>query len=350
MSVPRHVPTLDGARGIAAFLVLVGHSANEGLLPAVLGRGLGQMAVILFFALSGFLMAHLYAHRPFARPDLARYARQRIGRVVPLYLLIVLVSIAFWRGPVWLFEIDAAPEIARHLLLLHGQWTLWTIPVEIHFYLVFVFLWFMTARGRPALGFAVAGALAAILVPILYLADASDALLPFWLHFFLFGSAVGLIWRTHHERLSALAERPWAQWLGAAGLLFCILALPGWRRMAGVPLLPNWLDPITAGAPLVFFACSLLALGPFKLLALKPLRWLGSVSYGVYLLHLPVLYTAIRWAPDAYGPAVFAGVVVVTLLLAWLSFRAFEVPMQGLIGRTPTRQRPATVEAEASAR
>lgn len=345
MSVQRHVPTLDGARGLAAFLVLVGHSANEGLLPDSLGRGLGQMAVILFFVLSGFLMAHLYAHRPFERGDLERYARQRIGRVVPLYMLIVLLSIAFWRGPVWLFELDTAPEIARHLLLLHGEWTLWTIPVEIHFYLVFVFLWFMVARGRPILGFAIAGGVAAVLVPILYLTLSSDGLLPFWLHFFLFGSALGLVWRAHHERLSALAQRPWAAWVGVAGMLFFIAALPGLRRLIGVPMLPNWMDPITAGAPLVFFLCALLALGPFKVLAVKPLRWLGGVSYGVYLLHLPVLYTAVRWLKDVNGLAVFALVVIVTLVLAELSFRLFEKPMQKMIGWLPAGRAPSAVEA-----
>ena len=65
------MPTLNGARGLAVLpvppkmygalneaidvMVLVGDSANEGLLPAVLGRGLGRMAVILFFVLSGIL-------------------------------------------------------------------------------------------------------------------------------------------------------------------------------------------------------------------------------------------------------------------------------------------------------
>lgn len=306
------------------------------------------MAVILFFVLSGFLMAHLYAHRPFARADLEQYARHRIGRVIPLYLLVVLVSIAFWRGPVWLFELDTAPEIARHLLLLHGEWTLWTIPVEIHFYLVFVFLWAMAARGRPILGLAIAAGVGAVLVPILYLAKASDGLLPFWLHFFLVGSGLGLVWKSHQERLTALARKPWAKCVGVAGMLLFVAALPGWRRMIGVPLAPNWIDPITAGAPIVFFVCALLALGPFKLLAMRLPRWLGGISYGVYLLHLPVLYTATRWLPDLYGPAVFAIVVVVTLALAWLSYQGFETPLRKLIGRTPAR--PAAVEAPASAR
>ncbi|TYC87321.1 acyltransferase [Novosphingobium sp. BW1] len=86
---PRHFPALDGARGVAAMAVVVSHCANAGFFLRIPGEGTGQMGVLLFVLLSGFLMAFLYGQRSFTNRQVMRYATHRIARVFPLFYLVL---------------------------------------------------------------------------------------------------------------------------------------------------------------------------------------------------------------------------------------------------------------------
>ena len=82
------IAQLDGLRGLAALIVVVSHYSNETLLwGGVLGKGGGQTGVMLFFLLSGFLMAHLHLGEAFTARNVGRYALRRIARVYPLFLI-----------------------------------------------------------------------------------------------------------------------------------------------------------------------------------------------------------------------------------------------------------------------
>jgi peptidoglycan/LPS O-acetylase OafA/YrhL len=337
-TAPRRLPTLDGARGVAALIVVVSHGANLGLLPAELGGGAGQMGVILFFVLSGFLMAYLYADRPFVATECQRYARHRLGRVVPLYLLIVVLSWALTgrQDHVVTFDVGHGAELAKHLLLLHGNGALWTIPVEIHFYVVFVALWYANSRGRPLLGLLITlGGFAAIMVRLV--PGRAGFTLSLWAQFFVIGTFAGLVWRRHHHAVTTWVEqRPWLDGIGWLVLIATLAALPGLRGHLHLPTMPNWRDPLTAGMPILFFASALIGIGPFRRLAARPLRWLGDISYGIYLFHWPVLMTVIvGFAPSTRVERLgaFALVVAVTIALAWISNRLFERPVQALVNR-----------------
>ena len=80
---PEHFPILDGLRGVAAMAVVVSHSAGLGFLPEYI-VGLGQLGVATFFALSGFLMAHLYLRRSFTAGELKTYSIARVARILSL--------------------------------------------------------------------------------------------------------------------------------------------------------------------------------------------------------------------------------------------------------------------------
>ena len=334
-SAPDRLPILDGARGVAALVVVIGHCANAGLLPAALGYGSGHMAVMLFFALSGFLMAYLYADRDFTGAA-GEYARNRIGRVVPLYVLIVLISIAGQSAPVWLFPIDSGAEAARHLFFIFGTFTLWTIPVEIQFYFLFLLVWLGHAQGKALSTILALVAAQALLAVTFQIFELPHSTLPFWGHFFLFGTLCGLLWR----RNPGLGERiRHGRLLGWSIIVLAVLSLPDLRRMAGIPLLPSWMDPLTAGSPTLLFVACLLGLGPLRALGQWWGRELGKISYGVYLIHFPVLMT-LKDLPLP-GIAVAGLVVAVTIVLAELSFEYFERPMRTLIARRARRRSPA---------
>ncbi|MDP2024898.1 acyltransferase [Sulfuriferula sp.] len=321
-----HLPILDGGRGFAALLVLVSHSANAGLLPIVLGAGAGQMGVGFFFVLSGFLMAYNYGGRPFTWAEIIDYAVHRLARIVPLFLLVIIISMIAHDSNLWTFPIHSAREAALHLGFIRGGDILWTIPVEVHFYVLFLVLWRYVAVGRPVralIAIAVANAvLAAALAAGWYVVPSQ--LLPFWCHFFLFGSAFGILFVRRPEWIPRLAAgRNWIGWL-AIGLFF--LSLPGLRRTAAIPLLPNFADPITVGATMFLFVAAVFGLGPLKALAAAPMRWLGRISYGIYILHYPVLMNLKEL--NAPGVVVFAIVAGTTLALAALSYFCFEAPVR----------------------
>ncbi len=94
MTEKRNIKALTGLRGFAALLVFVTHASHQrSFLPRSV-HIYGQVGVMLFFVLSGFLLGYLYLERSPSRKQLIRYSAARIGRVVPLYLAVVLLSYA----------------------------------------------------------------------------------------------------------------------------------------------------------------------------------------------------------------------------------------------------------------
>src|SRR6188474_1808835 len=81
-------PALDGLRALAAFFVVVSHFSNETQIwGGLLGTGGGQLGVMIFFLISGFLMARLYMDGPWNAAEVGAFLQKRVARVVPLYLV-----------------------------------------------------------------------------------------------------------------------------------------------------------------------------------------------------------------------------------------------------------------------
>jgi peptidoglycan/LPS O-acetylase OafA/YrhL len=139
---------------MAAIIVVVSHYSKEtGLWSDRLGWRVGELGVMLFFLLSGFLMAHLYLNIPPTPQSIRAFAAARVARVVPLFLVVVIAPyllslIAPSSVNSYFYGITNIPALLSHLFLLSGWDVLWTIPIEIHFYVLFALAWFM----RPRLG------------------------------------------------------------------------------------------------------------------------------------------------------------------------------------------------------
>jgi len=346
---PQTIPTLDGARGVAVGMVLVSHSANAGFLPGMLGHGLGQRGVALFFALSGFLMAYLYADRKFTFAEVRRYAAHRIGRVVPLYYLFVLASWALWNSsvPVWLFHIDSATMLRDHLFFIRGEATLWTIPVEVQYYAIFVFLWAMHARGLTVSALSILATAALVANVVLHAYDGPRESLSNWALLFIVGSALGLIWRRYHRQIGGWAgERKPLAWIVLGTM---VLSLPEVMRALDAPAGSIPVKLLSNGMPIALFVAMLCGTGPFRILASESLRWLGKVSYGIYLWHYPVLATYLSLVPEQsrIGHALgFPVIAAATIVLAWLSFVAFESPARVRLSRVLAGPAHARLEAK----
>ena len=147
MRMERHVDAIDGLRGIAIALVVAYHSwLVYGVGAGVVSES-GFLGVELFFALSGFCMFYPFARSRFtgkAAPSWASYAHRRAVKILPSYLLALTAFALLYAHR------DGAAQTAyayvAHLFFLHPlvphafraiSGPLWTIGVEVQFYLIF---------------------------------------------------------------------------------------------------------------------------------------------------------------------------------------------------------------------
>lgn len=332
---PTQLPLLTGLRGLAASIVLISHAAIVGMLPSVLGHGFGQVGVMIFFVLSGFLMTFLYVQRAPNKKNMSSYVRARVGRVVPLYLIVVVASIVvsnfLYREFRYSLPLDDIPQILRALFFVQAPWELWTIPVEVQFYAVFVVVWLLYAKiGRGSV-FLVGAAVTLPAAVYLGLWQAKPAILPTYGFAFFLGAALAVY--LPQLKRSLVGRVP--GFLGAAFLALLFVNLPGLRDELHLSIAPGslyistWLDPITWVIVTGLFVCCLVGSRSLKMFDSRAFVFLGNISYGLYLLHYPILEIAARFlGTSVVGLFVGCGA---SIGLAWLSYRYFERPVMALI-------------------
>jgi len=148
MSQLAHQPALDGWRGLAIVLLLVGHFSPVG------GINLGSVGVNLFFVLSGLLMGQLLFIK---QVPLRQFYQRRIARIVPAHLCFIAAVVATWLAlgkPVsWTETASAAAFLNNYLtgdlkanLMPFGH--IWSLAVEEHSYLLLSLLALLAGVGR----------------------------------------------------------------------------------------------------------------------------------------------------------------------------------------------------------
>jgi len=310
---------IQGLRAIAVTMVLLFH-----LWPNRLGGGF--VGVDVFFVISGFLItSHLLAAVPATGRDLARFWARRVQRLLPASLLVLAATVlgtwavappTRWAASAWdavaaafyvvnwrlastsvdYLQAQDAPSPVQHF---------WSLSVEEQFYLMWpvliLVLAFLAVRAGRAVGPVVRlGLTLTVVVSLAYSVHATAA-----------------------EPASAYFVTPTRIWeLGIGGLLAAFLSrrafgadktdeglpLPGparsllawaglaamgwaaWSYTQSTPF-PSWraLLPVLGAAAVIGAACDLHVLSPGRWLALRPLQWMGDISYSVYLWHWPLV-------------------------------------------------------------
>lgn len=341
---------LTGLRGFAVLIVFLSHAANEGMLPAWMGLGTGQMGVQLFFALSGLLMVHLYAPRVPTRQALIRFATARVARVVPLYLLVVFASALIGLAdPAFRYAFADGWGVLAALLFLTAPEELWSIPVEVQFYALFPLVW-LTLRAWRWSGVAMVSVSLCLALLAKLMAD-GWMWLPLYAHVFLLGGMLAPL-------VGRQVSGSWGGWVLAAGVAVVFLsALPGirgWEIFTG--FYPSfWLDPHRVAANMVCLAFAASGgVAASWIFGNRPLCWLGRLSFGIYVFHRPILqlFSGSEWGLPPVLGALLAGAA--TLGLAVVSFHAVERPVGRLVRAWGDRQsqqsRPARSHAAERAR
>ncbi|WP_280195077.1 acyltransferase family protein [Nocardia farcinica] len=372
----RFLPALEGMRGLAALGVVLTHVAFQtgaGGTP-VLGRIWGRfdMAVAVFFALSGFLLwrPHAAAARGLGRaPSTGYYLRHRAARILPAYwvvvcaVLLLLPNAADTAGArVWLSNL-ALLQVFVPLTLTDGLTQMWSLSVEVAFYLVLPLLAVALVRLRgPAARWRVPAVLALGVLSLgwnflpIPTPDAihADNWLPGYLPWF----AGGML-------LAELADQSPAgsrvrRWGGSRALMWplalvaFLLAATDLAGPAGLTRAEPWQYAVKMGLGAVIGGCLIapLVLGdrPHRWLESPPAATIGRWSYGIFLWHLAVLSIVF----PVFGILPFAGdfvwvlvlTVALTLPVAAASYALVEEPARQLARRMDGRARARAEVAE----
>jgi peptidoglycan/LPS O-acetylase OafA/YrhL len=142
-----YFPDLNGVRGIAALLVVIGHielekrSAGLNTISYLATNGIGKLGVIVFFALSGFLITYLLLEEKnqFGNINYGKFYVRRLLRIMPLYLLVVLFGFFIYpaQGSVkaLLLSVLLLPNLAFTLRILPALFDpIWSVGTEMQFY------------------------------------------------------------------------------------------------------------------------------------------------------------------------------------------------------------------------
>ncbi|MDD2661190.1 MAG: acyltransferase [Methylococcales bacterium] len=333
---------LNMLRGIAALIVIVSHYSNKtNMLNGVLGYGAGQFGVMLFFILSGFLMSYLYMNKEVNKNNVKNFAVARIARVIPLFLLIVLLSYLFQMLGIKdiFYNIPDRASLISHIALLSGDSVLWTIAPEIQFYVLFVFLWLLSVKRIGYLYFFISLIFIILIVfdfpnPTATLKGLSiDTKLIRSLPYFFVGVVFGQL------------HKSWTppDYLQGGIFVFTLLIIPFLYPKIFYLVTGNnheaWQDVgILFIVSFVFFSLVFLVPDSNILLSNFIGDFLGKVSYSLYLLHLPVLHLMQETAKSHAG--VFLIVFVITsLFISYLSYLVVESPSRRAIRSIASNKR-----------
>ncbi len=357
----KHLPELDALRGLAAFVVLLNHFhevwlttkhpfwiARPRLNPLLWMLVNGHSSVILFFLLSGFVLTLPHLHG--SRPSYPVYALRRVCRIYLPYLAALLLSVAAC-GLFFHFRLDGhllpefwrqrpdARSLVQHLVMLgrldvyRYDGPVWSLVHEMRLSLAFPVILFCALRMRAVAAFFIAGGCAVLASVSLVLLESNlpgGVRMVAWSYtlsysgIFLLGACLA---RRYHfytrfiDRLDLVSKIP----LFAVAALLYLYPLPGWHRI-------SMGDFSTACGGLVLLTFALRHHGmAATVLRMRPMQFLGTISYSLYLLHFPILILMSSLSSSRFSFGwLLLPFLAASILAAVVMHRLVEIPSMAL--------------------
>lgn len=337
---------LDGLRGFAALLVIVEHSVAFGTY------GIGRVGVYIFFILSAFLLSSQFIAKKakaFEKKSIKSYFIKRLFRIYPLFALVVVIVslLRFWYPLL----------IAKHLLLIQGDGIFWTIQQEVLFYfvlpLIMYFLYKLTEYRK----------LTGILATVCLIVVASVVVNPdvfgfqwavpgtideirirrWHLDVFLFGVLAAMLATLYPNIKKFFTKKSMSLIADICGALFVLWLVVANRNTLGVIFqgqnkLLEFLGssyPYGVNGSLVVSLVALLLMLVllfnkkglmFKIFSSFPLRFIGTISFSVYLVHDFIIeyFKATNLVPA--GAELFVVATVLSVIVAIPIYAFVERP------------------------
>jgi peptidoglycan/LPS O-acetylase OafA/YrhL len=338
----RHFSGLDALRAISVLGVIWSHVTAPHALRLL---NQGHMGVDLFFAISGFLVTTLLLreYRHAGHISLRNFYIRRTLRIFPLYYVVLALycmlvfatmrgtpkAAEFWQNlPAfatytsnWFVDLAGGAE--------HGVtfYFAWSLATEEQFYLFWppllvLLLWKSPARWVPALA-----ALALLSVQVAASTYGSGGLLSTILGSLapaiLFGVAFAVL--LDSPRIYAAAYPVLGHRAAAPAALIALLAC----LQLGAPGLVTRFVMALLVATLCIREDTVL----HPVLRWRPAVVVGTISYGIYLMHMLAANAVRKVVGHAMGLDVFVLTTLVVIAMAWISFRYFESPVMRLKNR-----------------
>jgi peptidoglycan/LPS O-acetylase OafA/YrhL len=364
------LPAVEGMRACAAIGVVITHVAFQtGHSSGVDGRLFGRfdLAVAVFFALSGFLLwrGHAAAARGLgSRPSTGHYLRSRVVRIMPAYLVAVVVILTLLPDAdhpnltVWLANLSLT-QVYVPLTLTHGLTQMWSLSVEVTFYLALPIL-ALLAAGLPVR--ARVPAIATLAVAswfwgwIPFVAPAGLNPLNWPPAFFSWFAAGMLLAEWVHSPIG------WPHRLARRRVLLAVVVLVAYLVAASPLAGPAGLVPSSAAQFTVKTAMgALVAAGlvaplvldrpdtGHRLLGTRPMVTLGRWSYGIFIWHLAALTMVFpvigEFSFRGRMPEVLLLTLIFAIAIAAVSYALVESPCREALRRWESRRRQKSAPA-----
>ncbi|MFG1934101.1 acyltransferase family protein [Mycobacterium sp. NPDC048908] len=356
-------------RACAAVGVVLTHVAFQtGHTGGIAGRLFGRfdLAVAVFFALSGFLLwrGHAAAARGLrSRPPTGHYLRSRLVRIMPGYLVAVVVILTLLPDAkadltVWLANLSLT-QIYVPLTLTAGLTQMWSLSVEVAFYLALPFLALLARRlpVRARIPVIVAVAVASLgwaLLPI----HAPFGVNPLnWPPAFFSWFAAGMVLAE-----LTVTEIGWPHRLARRRVLMAAVAVAAFVIAASPVAGPEGLTPGTVSQFIMKTAMGAVVAGaliaplvldrpetPHRMLGNTTMVTLGRWSYGLFVWHLAALTMVFpvigEFAFNGHMPVVLVLTVVFGFAIAAVSYALIESPCRNALRRWERRNDPAPLDS-----
>jgi peptidoglycan/LPS O-acetylase OafA/YrhL len=346
--VPRYIPQFDGFRGVAVLLVLTGHAAffvkdlpHAGILEYV------RFSVDSFFVLSGFLITGILLDSKGSPHYFRNFYARRSLRVWPLYYLVLFLVfvvaplfkpamrptvVAIW--PAFVFYVQ---NIVYHDIYPFGLGATWSMAVEEQFYMTWPLLVFLLRRRALA----IVSVCIVVVSTSVRIASYFHGAPPSFPHMFTFARLDGIAFGC----LSALWLRSptctLARWrarayqflgIGVAGTILARILMHRSSSIVSYTFMDMAFTGLLGLTLISDPRSSLLG----RSLSAGWLRYVGKISYGLYLWHLPLFILWVRFVGSlgflepyelARNVLAFFGELVLAALAASISWRFFEEPI-----------------------
>jgi len=354
--VPGYVPQFDGLRGVAVLMVLIGHSGFLERLPHAGMLEYARFSVDSYFVLSGFLITGILLDSKGSEHYFRNFYARRAVRIWPLYYLVLFLvfvveplfvpAMRTTVGSIWLAFAFYVQNLIYHDAYPFGLAATWSLAVEEQFYITWPLLIFLLKKRTLTIVLFSLFVVSLSLRLAFYFRGAESGLVHQYtfsrLDAITFGSLAALWLRSPSCTLVRWRTRSYQLlFVGTAGTLLARIVLHRNSSVVGYTFLGLLYTGLIGLLLVSDIRSSLLG----RRFSARWLRYMGRISYGIYLLHYPLF---IFWArfinsgslfpsnPVARNLLAFGGQILIATVAGSISWYLFEGPILRLKERFPS--------------